>query len=286
MSEITVIGLGSMGSALARAFLEKDHQITIWNRTKSKADPLVKNGAKLASDLSSAIALSPVTLICLKDYKVTIDLLTDEDVRSNLAGRVVVQLTGGTPDEARKMGDLIKENGAEYLDGTISVYPPQIGSEEATILISGPKKIFRQCEKLLKVLAGQLKYIGEPIGAAAAHGLASGSVLFGAYLGALHTARICQAEGIDMQIMLNSLKTADLPTFNAAVLDMLARIENKNYDEPEATIETGAGGAEMLLEHARSAGINTDFPDFVFRILREGVKKEIQKKDMAALILT
>ncbi len=285
MSEITLIGMGSMGSALARAFLEEDHQITIWNRTKSKADPLVKKGADFAADLSSAVNSSPIILICLKDYQVTNDLLSAESVRSNLAGRIIVQLSSGTPDEARKLSDWINENGAEYLDGTISVYPPQIGTEEAAILISGSEKTFRQCEKLLKVLAGQLKFVGEPIGGAAAHGLASGSVLFGAYLGALHAARICQAEGLDIKLILNSLESADLATFNAAVLDMLERIESKNYDKPEASIETGTDGARVLLEHARSMGINTDFPDCAFKTFREGIEMGFQKKDMAALFL-
>jgi 3-hydroxyisobutyrate dehydrogenase-like beta-hydroxyacid dehydrogenase len=275
-----------MGSALARAYLEKGHQTTVWNRTNSKADPLVERGAGFMPDLSSAIRSSPVTLICVKDYKVTHDLLSAEHVRSNLSGRTVIQLSGGTPDDARNLHDWISENKAEYLDGTINVYPPQIGSEEATILISGPEETFRRCRELLKALAGQLKHVGEPIGAAAAHGLASGSLLFGAYLGALHAARISKSEGLDMNFIRNTLETADLATFNAAALDMLERIEKKNYDDTEASIETGTGGAEMLLDHARSMGIDTDFPDCIFKTFQKGIKMGFQKKDVAALFLT
>ena len=45
MSEVSVIGLGAMGSALVRALLRAGHRVTVWNRTSAKAEPLVREGA-------------------------------------------------------------------------------------------------------------------------------------------------------------------------------------------------------------------------------------------------
>ena len=53
---ITVIGLGNMGSALARRFLAGGHPTTVWNRTAAKADPLRAAGATVAPNAASAIA--------------------------------------------------------------------------------------------------------------------------------------------------------------------------------------------------------------------------------------
>lgn len=54
MSGVSILGLGAMGSALARALLRDGHRVTVWNRTTSKAEPLVREGAALAPDTASA----------------------------------------------------------------------------------------------------------------------------------------------------------------------------------------------------------------------------------------
>ena len=59
MSDVTVVGLGAMGFALARALVKDGHDVTVWNRTASRAEPLVKEGAALAPDLASAVPLAP-----------------------------------------------------------------------------------------------------------------------------------------------------------------------------------------------------------------------------------
>src|SRR5438874_8549365 len=65
MSEISVIGLGAMGSALARTLLQADHHVTVWNRTAAKMDPLLALGAKGATDIVDAVATSPLILVCV-----------------------------------------------------------------------------------------------------------------------------------------------------------------------------------------------------------------------------
>jgi glutamyl-tRNA reductase len=54
--EVPVIGLGAMGTALARALLCDGHHVTVWNRTSAKAGPLVREGAVLAPSVASAVA--------------------------------------------------------------------------------------------------------------------------------------------------------------------------------------------------------------------------------------
>lgn len=89
MSDVSIIGLGAMGSALARALLRKGHRITVRNRTSAKADPLVRDGAARAADPAGAVAASPVILVCVDNYAVTRDILSLPDVRPNLAVRLL-----------------------------------------------------------------------------------------------------------------------------------------------------------------------------------------------------
>ena len=99
---VTVLGLGAMGTALARAFLAAGHPTTVWNRTPGRSPELDTLGATRAATAAEAVAASPLVVVCL---------LVDATVRStldglDLTGRTVANLTNGTPAQARDTADL------------------------------------------------------------------------------------------------------------------------------------------------------------------------------------
>ncbi|MCZ6644137.1 MAG: NAD(P)-binding domain-containing protein [Gammaproteobacteria bacterium] len=59
MSDVTVIGLGAMGSAIANAFLNAGHDVTVWNRGPEKTEPLRASGAQCADSPAEAVSASP-----------------------------------------------------------------------------------------------------------------------------------------------------------------------------------------------------------------------------------
>jgi 3-hydroxyisobutyrate dehydrogenase-like beta-hydroxyacid dehydrogenase len=98
---VTVIGLGNLGQVLAGTFLEQGYRTTVWNRSPGKADGLVARGAVRAATAAEAIAASDLVIVCVLEYETVRDLLTPTaDV---LAGRVLVNLTSGTPQPAREL---------------------------------------------------------------------------------------------------------------------------------------------------------------------------------------
>ena len=163
MSDITVIGLGLMGSALAKALLEAGHDTTVWNRTREKMEPLMSTGAHGATSLGEALKNSPIALICVSNYNMTANLLGMDDVVENLNGCSVVQLSSGTPREAAESETWFFDRGASYLDGAILGGPSEIGMDSAQILICGQKQAWDGCRQILDCLAGNLQYLGENI---------------------------------------------------------------------------------------------------------------------------
>lgn len=67
-SDVTIIGLGLVGRALADALLRAGHSTTVWNRTADKADGLTTRGAVSAGTPAEAITASPLILTCVTDY--------------------------------------------------------------------------------------------------------------------------------------------------------------------------------------------------------------------------
>jgi 3-hydroxyisobutyrate dehydrogenase-like beta-hydroxyacid dehydrogenase len=132
-NEVSVIGLGAMGSALAQVLLRDGYHVTVWNRTRAKANPLIRDGAVLAASTAAAVGASPIVLICVEDYQVTRSILGTEEVAPALAGRVLVELSTGTPQEARDAEAWAQERGVASLDGAMQAAPSQMGRPDTTI---------------------------------------------------------------------------------------------------------------------------------------------------------
>jgi 3-hydroxyisobutyrate dehydrogenase-like beta-hydroxyacid dehydrogenase len=101
MSNVSVIGLGAMGSAIAKAELQAEHTVTVWNRSPSKINPLIDLGASGSATFSDAIKASNHVIICVDCYATSDQLLNDDTVTHHLDGKTFIQFSTGTPSEAR-----------------------------------------------------------------------------------------------------------------------------------------------------------------------------------------
>src|SRR4051794_22131996 len=189
MADISVLGLGSMGSALAAALQRADRRLCVWNRTAAKMERFVEGGADGAPSAAAAIRSSPVVLVCVDDYRVTREIL--EGAGAELANRTLVQVSTGNPREAREAAAWVGERGGSYIDGAILGGPGSIGTEQALLLFGGPGAAYCRCEPTLRCLGGQVRYLGENVAAPAALDLAWLCQRFGLFVGVAHGARIC-----------------------------------------------------------------------------------------------
>ena len=153
MSNVTLIGLGAMGSALAKALVNGGHATTVWNRTQSGIDSAVSIGATGAANIIEAINASDVLLVCLSNYTATRSILDTDEVRRHLADKTLVQMGTGTPSEARENESWMKVLGGDYLDVTIQPYPEGIGAPESRFFISGSESACKLSLPFLQLFA-------------------------------------------------------------------------------------------------------------------------------------
>jgi len=111
-SDVSVLGLGAMGTALARTLVDAGRNVTVWNRSPDKMEPLVALGAQGPSDFAEALAASPRVIVCIPDYQTTTEIFERSDARPLLHGRTVVQLSTGTPKEATESEEWFHGHGA------------------------------------------------------------------------------------------------------------------------------------------------------------------------------
>ena len=277
MSEVSVIGLGNMGSALTRALIENGRQVTIWNRTAGKAAPLIKMGAVLAPNAAAAVTASPVIIVCVTNYAASNSILIE--AVANLPRKVLIQFTTGTPQDARANEAWAHEHGAEYLDCAITGSPSSIGTPSAHILLAGQESVFQKTEPLLRTLAGNLDYKGEPSGLASTWEMIYIMQYYGMFLSLFHSVQICQAEGIPLE-HYSSLLGQQGKNYEKWLCE---NILSGSYQETSAPLELWAGGIQHILQHAEASNIPAEFPRLTARLFQEAMNAGYGREEVSAL---
>ena len=118
MQSVSVIGLGVMGTELARVLIEKGYAVTVWNRTLEKAAPHVKAGATLAKTPTEAIKASEATITCIRTHSDTRVLLEVDPTA--LSGKTIIELSTGDASEAASLMAWVANQGADCLIGMIA----------------------------------------------------------------------------------------------------------------------------------------------------------------------
>ena len=287
MTELTCVGLGLMGSSLARALLAAGHQITVWNRSPGKAGALVGLGAQEARFFAEALAASPVVLICIDSYASTRALLETEGLADPLAGRTIVNLTTGTPREAEALSVWIAAQGARYLDGAILCGPNEIGTKTGEVLISGDALAWQVAGPLLTCLAGKVRNVGQGVGAAAALDLAWLTMSYVQFIGVAHAASICRSQGIDLQAFMDLFPAEPAPADADADTRKLARIiRDADYDHPTATLQVWGEALARIQMQARDAGISPAVPDFIAGYFQRAIGMGLGHQEAIAIYKT
>ena len=256
---VTVIGLGLMGRALAGAFLKAGHPTTVWNRTTSKADQLVAEGARLAPTVGDALEAGSLTIICVTDYQAVHELLGASDIE--LDGTMLINLTSGDSAQAREAARWAEQRGAHYLDGAIMAIPPAIGTAEAVILHSGPQSDFEAHKSTLDAL-GTVTYLGADHGLASLYDVAGLAMMWSVLNAWLQGTALLRTAGVDAATYAPFAQQ-----IAAGVAEWLPgyaeQIDSGSFPAEVSALETDARAMAHLIEESEAVGVNAELPKLI-----------------------
>lgn len=267
---VTVLGLGAMGSALARAFLAGGHPTTVWNRTPGRAEPLAAAGAVVAPTLRAAVTASPLVVACVLDYATVHGLL--EPLAGDLRGRDVVNLTSGPPERARQLAAWAGAAGAGYLDGAIMVTTAMIGTDDALVLYSGAREVFDAHRASLSSLGGEIDYLGTDPGLAAVHDLGMLDIFFAGMTSFLHAAALVGADGVTAASFVpyaQRIGSLLQTTFG----ELAADVDAGHYPGEQDNLEMELAAVDHISEASRARGITVAVPELVSTLVREAIAR-------------
>ncbi|MBE3203634.1 MULTISPECIES: NAD(P)-dependent oxidoreductase [Parafrankia] len=251
---VTVLGIGRMGTALGRALLAAHHRVTVWNRTPSKADDLVDMGAVRAETAAAAIAASPITIVCVADYDGVQNVLGAGSAL--LPGHTVVNLTTGTPEDARAMATWVTGRGADYLDGAMMAVPQSVATPSAFFLYSGSQHAFDHHRHTLDALATS-HYLGEDPSAAELWDLALLGSGYAALTGFLHSLALLGTANVSPSRFV-PLVSRWLSGLTEYMSELAREIESGDYSTGVSPVGMNQVAVENLTRLSEDLGIDSE----------------------------
>ncbi|UQI49500.1 NAD(P)-binding domain-containing protein [Streptomyces sp. HU2014] len=279
---VTVIGLGPMGRAMAGAFLDSGHRVTVWNRTVAKADELVARGAERAATVEEALAANELVILSLTDYDALYAILGP--AADSLAGRVLVNLSSDTPARAREAAAWAARHGAVHLTGGVQVPPSGIGNPESSTFYSGPEDVFEAHRPTLEVLTGA-DYRGADPGLAALFYQLQMDIFWTTMVSYLHAVAVARRNGITAEEFLPyaSSTAASIPGFLAFYTP---RIDAGRYEGDVDNLAMGLASVEHILHTTADAGVDTTLPATVRDFMRRAVEQGRAGESVVSLVET
>jgi 3-hydroxyisobutyrate dehydrogenase len=161
------IGIGRMGYAMAERLAKAGCDITVWNRTKSKAEPLAKSGAKVADNLTDLAGCDIVfTMVSTgKDVKEVLfgenGVVTAGVMSKSGKPKIIVDSTSISLEESAEIRAKLAEKGIQFLASPVSGNAKVIKAGKLTVVASGPKAAFDAVSPYLEAIGRGVSYVGD-----------------------------------------------------------------------------------------------------------------------------
>jgi 3-hydroxyisobutyrate dehydrogenase-like beta-hydroxyacid dehydrogenase len=163
MANLGFIGLGVMGSEMVNRLLAKGHSVTGYNRTRSKAEWLVKKGMKWGNSPRAVVEVADVTF-CMVTNSAALGAVAHgpDGILAGLAvGKLFVDMSTVSPAFSRELAEKIREKGADMVDSPVSGSVITLQEGKLSVMVAGRKETFERVKSFLQDIGPKVTYVGE-----------------------------------------------------------------------------------------------------------------------------
>jgi 3-hydroxyisobutyrate dehydrogenase-like beta-hydroxyacid dehydrogenase len=222
------IGIGNMGSRIARRLLEHGFQLMAYNRSRDAAEALVKYGAIVADSVAMLASEADVVLSSLPNDDAVKSVYTDpQGVFAHVRrGSAIIEMSTVLPATSRELYDLSREAGVKCLDSPISGSTPLAEKGTLTLFCGGDEELFQAAQPIFGSIASQYFYLGGS-GFGTAMKLVANTLLGVGMQAIAESVALGQKEGIDRHRLLEVL--SHTAVIAPAHLGKLSRADQEDY---------------------------------------------------------
>jgi 3-hydroxyisobutyrate dehydrogenase-like beta-hydroxyacid dehydrogenase len=177
MASVGFLGTGLLGGAMVEGMLRRGDQVTVWNRTESKARALEQFGATVAVTPGDAVAAADHVHLVLPDDAVVEDLLAQ--IKPTLRpDAIVIDHSTTSPRGTKERVARMQQAGVRFIHASVFMSPAMARDAVGVILAAGPRDVYDDVLDELEKMTGEVWYVGERGDLAAAYKIFGNSMLF------------------------------------------------------------------------------------------------------------
>lgn len=280
MLSIGFIGTGLMGVPMALRLIAEGFEVTAYNRTRSKLEPLERAGAQAADSVTDLVRQSDCMILMVTNAEAIAQLILTDEVKPLLANRLVIQMSTIAPDQSQGIGETVIQAGGEYLEAPVLGSIPQAKDGSLIVMVGGRPEVFEKASPVLKCFGPEPMLMGD-VGTAAATKLAMNQLI-----GSLTTAfslslGLVQRAGIDVNQFMDIVRQSALyaPTFDKK----LQRMCDRDFSNPNFPAKHLLKDMNLFADAATSAGLDPSLVKSVSQIAQKAVDQGWADADYSAL---
>lgn len=250
---VGLIGLGLMGRPMAANLLKVGYPLTVWNRTRARADELAKLGAKVASSPREAAAASDVLLTIVSDPPALEAVLWGPDgaLLGLRKGSILVDSSTVAPELARRIAAASAERSADFLDAPVTGGTWGAEKGELVFMVGGKKAILDRVEPVLAAMGKRFLHMGAH-GAGQTVKLAMNLILALEVQALVEALQLVTRSGVEAARLIEVLQSS---MARAAVLDVKAPMILSGTFAPSFPLRLMHKDLALAMDLARQAGL-------------------------------
>jgi len=278
---IGFVGLGTMGEPIANNLRKAGHDVTVWNRTASRADHIVSKGGHLARTAREAASGRDLVFLCLADEKALEAVLEGADgvLAGIREGDVVVDLTTGGMRAARAAAEKVGKRGARFL--ACPILGSRAAAEKAQIVLvaGGPPEARERARPALHAVSARMFELDDPAQAALLKLCvnAVGGAMINAFAEAL---ALGAAGGLDTAKVVEVLQAS---SFHSPLYLMKGELIEKRDFEPRFAMPLAEKDQRLVQEAAGELGAKVPLNEVVRRLFATACETGRSGKDYSAV---
>lgn len=279
--KIGFIGIGVMGESMAGHLLKAGHDLYVYNRTKSKADRIVAEGATWCEDVKSIARQCDLifTIIGVPADVESVYLNEDGLVNHAKKGTILVDMTTSTPDLAKRIYEAGTPKGLKCLDAPVTGGDVGAKNGTLTIMVGGDQETFNEISPILELMGKTIVYMGAA-GSGQHTKMANQIAIAGAAIGMVESLAYSKGAGLDLETVLKAITSGSAASWQLS--NMAPRIINDDFN-PGFFIKHFI--KDMRIASTESKAMDVDLPglDLVLSLYEECQKRELENCGTQAL---
>ncbi|GAA4937443.1 3-hydroxyisobutyrate dehydrogenase [Actinomycetospora succinea] len=277
---VAILGTGIMGAGMARSLLREGHDVTVWNRSTEKAEPLADDGARVAETAADAVAGADVVITMLFDTDAVAQ--TMEPVLAGFRdGAVWVQASTVGIEGTDRLASLARDAGVAFLDTPMLGTKAPAENGQLVVLASGPSSLREQVQATFDAIGSRTQWVSETVGDASRLKLAINAWIGVMVNGIAQSIALARGLGLDPQQFLDAV---DGGAVNAPYVQLKGKAMIAGDYTPSFELDGVIKDTDLITAALREAGVDTTLATAVRDRLAAASSDGHGSEDMAAVV--